>query len=78
VQVLAQNLFYLCITGMLSIATWVAPHGVQWPLLLLVGVLGYLVFGNIPRPAVWIGASLILLSGFFMLWRERRSVFRED
>ncbi len=112
VQVLAQNAFYLCVTGALSIATWVAPHGVEWPLLLLVGVLGgcgqflliegarfapaaimatveyssliwafvlgYLVFGNIPRPAVWIGASLILLSGLLMLWRERRSVFRED
>ncbi len=112
VQVLAQNLFYLVVTGGLSLATWVPPRGAQWWLLLLVGVLGgagqffliegaqvapaaimatveytslvwafvlgYLVFGNVPRRPVWIGAALILLSGFFMLWRERRRVFRED
>ena len=112
VQVLAQNLFYLVVTGGLSLATWVPPHGKQWSLLLLVGVLGgggqffliegarfapaaimatveytalvwafvlgYLVFGDVPRRPVWIGAGLILLSGFFMLWRERRRVFRED
>ena len=112
VQMLAQNLFYLVVTGVLSLATWVPPHGTQWTLLLLIGllggcaqllliegmrfapaaiiatveysalvwafVLGYLVFGNVPRRPVWVGAGLILLSGFFMLWRERRRVFRED
>ena len=112
VQVLAQNLFYLIVTGGLSLATWVPPHGLQWPLLLLVGVLGgggqffliegarfspaaimatveytsliwafvlgFWVFGDVPRRPVWIGAGLILLSGLLMLWRERRRVFRED
>ena len=112
VQMLAQNLFFMIITGVLSSATWVSPRATQWPLLLLVGVLGgcgqfllfeaarfapaaimatveysaliwafilgYLVFGDVPRTAVWIGAALILASGLFMLWRERRNVFRED
>ncbi len=112
VQLLAQNLFFMAATGLLSIATWVRPDATHLALLLAVGVLGgcgqfllfeaarfapaaimatveysaliwafilgYLVFGDVPRPAVWVGASLIMLSGVLMLWRERRAVFRED
>jgi len=112
VQMLAQNLFFLIVTGALSAATWVHLRARQLPLLLAVGVLGgcgqfllfeaarfapaavmatmeysaliwafilgYLVFGEIPHPAVWVGAATIFASGVFMLWRERRAVFRED
>ena len=112
VQMLAQNLFFMAVTGALSVATWVRPDATHLALLLAVGVLGgcgqfllfeaarfapaaimatveysaliwafilgYLVFGDVPRPTVWIGAGMILLSGAFMLWRERRWVFRED
>ena len=112
VQMLAQNIFFLIVTGVLSAATWVPVRAGQLPLLLAVGVLGgcgqfllfeaarfapaavmatieysaliwafilgYLIFGEIPQPAVWVGAAMILASGVFMLWRERRAVFRED
>ncbi|MDE2304149.1 MAG: DMT family transporter [Gammaproteobacteria bacterium] len=112
VQMLAQNVFFLLITGAMSAFTWVRPDRRQCALLLLVGVLGgggqfllyeavrfapavivatveysaliwafilgYLVFGDIPHTNVWAGAALILASGIYMLWRERRRLFRED
>ena len=40
VQMLAQNLFFLIVTGVLSAATWVPVRVRQLPLLLAVGVLG--------------------------------------
>lgn len=40
VQMLAQNLFFMIVTGGLSAASWVVPHPTQLPLLLLIGVLG--------------------------------------
>ncbi len=105
-QMFAQNLFFLVVTGVMSVASWVPPRGIDLPLLLIVGVLGgggqyllfeaarmapaavmatveysaliwafilgYLVFGDVPRLPVWIGAATILASGVFMLWNERR------
>ncbi len=109
VQMLAQNMFFMVVTGLLSAATWVRPGPRAAALLLAVGVLGgigqfllfeaarlapaaimatveysaliwgfllgYWVFGDLPRPGVWLGAAMILASGLFLLWRERRAVF---
>jgi drug/metabolite transporter (DMT)-like permease len=36
-------------------------------------LLGYLVFGDVPRPAVVVGAGVVVASGFYLLMRERRS-----
>ncbi len=35
--------------------------------------LGFLVFGDFPTPSKWLGIAIIVGSGLFMIWRERRS-----
>ncbi|SDG54487.1 DMT family transporter [Roseospirillum parvum] len=35
-------------------------------------LLGLFVFGDFPRPYVWLGMALIIGSGLFVFWRERR------
>ena len=35
--------------------------------------LGMIFFGERPDAATWAGAGLIMASGLYMMWRERRS-----
>ena len=35
-------------------------------------VLGYLIFGNFPDLWTWVGAGMIIASGIYIAWRERR------
>ena len=53
-----------------------APAAVIAPLgyVELVGsvTLGYLVFGNFPDPWTWLGAGVIIGSGIYIAFRERR------
>jgi len=55
-----------------------APAAVIAPLgyVELVGttVLGYLIFNNFPDAWTWVGAALIIASGVYIAWRERRGV----
>ncbi len=39
-QMLYQNVTFLVVTGTLTAFSWVMPTGIQWPLLLAIGVLG--------------------------------------
>ena len=52
------------------------PAAVSAPLgyMELVGttILGYLIFGNFPDRWTWIGAGIIIASGLFIGFRERR------
>jgi S-adenosylmethionine uptake transporter len=32
---------------------------------------GYLVFGDVPGPSVWIGAAIVVGSGLYLFARER-------
>ena len=34
-------------------------------------ILGYLVFGELPAPQVWLGGAVVIASGLLILWRER-------
>jgi drug/metabolite transporter (DMT)-like permease len=34
---------------------------------------GYLVFGDVPGAAVWIGAAIVIASGLYLFYRERSS-----
>ncbi|OJY67841.1 MAG: hypothetical protein BGP12_20380 [Rhodospirillales bacterium 70-18] len=46
---------------------------VEYSALLWAFVLGWLVFGEIPLPAVWAGAGLICVAGLYMVVMERRT-----
>jgi drug/metabolite transporter (DMT)-like permease len=35
-------------------------------------ILGYLIFGNLPDLPTWIGAAIIIASGLYIAFRERR------
>jgi drug/metabolite transporter (DMT)-like permease len=35
-------------------------------------VLGYLVFGEVPVPLVFLGAAIVAAAGLFVIFRERR------
>lgn len=39
--------------------------------ILYMTLLGYLVFGDVPRAAVVAGAGIVIASGLYLLWRER-------
>lgn len=36
-------------------------------------ILGFLLFGDFPTPSKWLGVVIIVGSGLFIIWRERRS-----
>ena len=50
-------------------ASFLAPY--NYTKLLWVAVLGYWVFGDIPSLDMWIGALVIVLAGFYVLYREK-------
>lgn len=36
-------------------------------------ILGFLLFGDFPTPSKWLGVVIIVGSGLFIIWRERKS-----
>ena len=76
--------FMLCMLGvfggighyLLALAHRYAPASTLAPFLyqqiLYMALFGYLVFGSVPDPAVWIGATVVILSGLYLFARERR------
>ena len=75
--------FVACLTGalggfghyLLATAHRYAPATVLAPFLyqqvIYMAIFGYLVFGDVPAPAVWIGAAIVIGSGLYMFNRER-------
>ena len=74
----------LCLMGvfggtghyLLAVAHRYAPASTLAPFLyqqiLYMALFGYLVFGSVPDPAVWIGAAIVIASGLYLFSRERR------
>jgi drug/metabolite transporter (DMT)-like permease len=56
-------------------ATVIAPFLYQQ--VIYMTIFGYLVFGDVPSPAVWIGAAIVVSSGLYLFARERRMVSRQ-
>ena len=60
----------------LALAHRYAPASVTAPFLyqqiLYMALFGYLVFGDVPAPAVWIGSPIVIASGLYLFARERR------
>ena len=53
-------------------ATVVAPFLYQQ--VLYMALFGYLVFGDVPAPAVWVGAAIVVGSGLYLFARERARI----
>lgn len=51
-------------------ATVIAPFLYQQ--VLYMALFGYLVFGDVPDPAVWLGAAIVIASGLYLFARESR------
>ena len=74
----------LCLMGvyggvghyLLAMAHRYAPASTLAPFLyqqiLYMAAFGYLVFGSVPDPTVWIGAAIVISSGLYLFSRERR------
>ena len=61
---------------LLALAHRYAPSSVIAPFLyqqvIYMALIGYLVFGDVPGPGVWIGAPIVIASGLYLFARERR------
>ena len=61
---------------LLAVAHRYAPSSVIAPFLyqqvFYMALLGYLVFGDVPSPAVWVGAAIVIGSGLYLFSRERK------
>jgi drug/metabolite transporter (DMT)-like permease len=51
-------------------ASAIAPFMYQQMLYMM--LFGYLLFGDVPGPAVMSGAAVVVVSGLYLIWRERR------
>lgn len=62
---------------LLALAHRYAPASVIAPFLyqqvVYMAIFGYVVFGDVPPPAVGIGAAIVIASGLYLFQRERRS-----
>jgi drug/metabolite transporter (DMT)-like permease len=62
---------------LLALAHRFAPASTLAPFIyqqiLYMCLLGYLAFGDVPRPAVVIGAAVVVASGLYLLLKERRA-----
>ncbi len=60
---------------LLALAHRYAPATVLAPFLyqqvLYMALFGYLVFGDVPSPGVWVGAAIVIASGLYLFARER-------
>jgi drug/metabolite transporter (DMT)-like permease len=60
---------------LLAVAHRYAPATVIAPFLyqqvLYMALFGYVVFGDVPAPAVWLGAGIVVASGLYLFYRER-------
>ena len=63
---------------LLALAHRYAPASVIAPFLyqqvIYMALFGYLVFGDIPSPAIWLGAAIVVSSGLYLFARERARV----
>jgi drug/metabolite transporter (DMT)-like permease len=61
---------------LLALAHRYAPAHVIAPFLyqqvIYMALFGYLVFGDVPSPGLWLGAAIVIASGLYLFYRERR------
>jgi drug/metabolite transporter (DMT)-like permease len=63
---------------LLALAHRYAPASVIAPFLyqqvIYMALFGYLVFGDVPSPAVWLGSGVVIASGLYLFARERARI----
>jgi drug/metabolite transporter (DMT)-like permease len=69
--------FFAALSGVLAVYAYrAAPASVIAPLqyfeIVSATLFGWLVFGDFPDPVKWLGISIIIGSGLYIIWRERR------
>lgn len=68
---------FASLSGILAVYAYrAAPASVIAPLqyfeIVSATLFGWLVFGDFPDPVKWVGISIIIGSGLYIIWRERR------
>lgn len=63
---------HLCVNRALKLADAAVTAPAQYTLLVWAIVFGWLVFGDVPRPAMLVGSVIIVASGLFIALRERQ------
>ncbi|WIY51548.1 DMT family transporter [Devosia sp. YIM 151766] len=66
-------LAHICVNRAVKLADAAIVAPLQYTLLPWAIVLGYLFFGDLPRPMTLIGATIIIASGFIIFIRENRA-----
>ena len=62
----------LALTGALRYAPVSTVVPMDYSSLVWATLYGWLLFGVLPTPYTWIGAPVIIASGLYIVWRERR------
>lgn len=62
---------YLCVNKALALAPASTLAPLQYTLIVWGVLLGYVVFGEVPRAATLLGAAIIVATGLFIVFRER-------
>ncbi len=63
--------YFLAAAHRYAQASVTAPF--QYQQVVYMAVFGYVVFGDVPASAVWIGAAIVVTSGLYLFHRERRA-----
>ena len=63
----------ICVIKALELAMAVVVAPVQYTLMIWGTFYGFVIFGDFPDLWTWIGASIIIDSGLYTLWREYRA-----
>jgi drug/metabolite transporter (DMT)-like permease len=66
------TLAHMCVNRSLKLADAATVTPFQYTLLVWGIVMGWLVFGDVPRPALLIGAAIIVAAGLFIFFREQQ------
>ena len=66
-------LAHICVNRAVKLADAAAVAPLQYTLLPWAIILGYLFFGDLPRPLTLVGAAIIITSSFIIYLREQRT-----
>ncbi|HVM22314.1 MAG TPA: DMT family transporter [Sphingomicrobium sp.] len=69
---LAGGIAQLALTGALRLAPVALVMPMDYSALLWAGLLGWLLFDQLPSQWTWLGAPVVIFAGLVILWREQR------